>query len=62
MYEKLFQLDLIDTNNCLHVDVAVVVNVSLHFTVPSMNRLNQTESATFSVLPFWTFLKDSYCL
>jgi hypothetical protein len=33
---------------------------SLHFTVPSMNRLNQTEPATFSILPCWAFFGDSY--
>jgi hypothetical protein len=25
-----------------------------------MNRLNQTEPATFSILPYWDFLRDSY--
>jgi hypothetical protein len=25
-----------------------------------MNRLNQTEPATFSILPRWAFLRDSY--
>jgi hypothetical protein len=35
---------------------------SLHLTVPSMNRLNQTEPATFSILPCWTFFRDSYFL
>jgi hypothetical protein len=38
------------------------VDGSLHLTVPSMNRLNQTEPATFSVLPCWTFFRDSYFL
>jgi hypothetical protein len=33
---------------------------SLHLTVPSMNRLNQTESATFSILPLWTFFRVFY--
>jgi hypothetical protein len=33
---------------------------SLQLTVLSMNRLNQTESATFSVLPFLAFFfRDS---
>jgi hypothetical protein len=32
---------------------------SLHFTVPSMNRLNQTEPATFTILPCWAFFRDS---
>jgi hypothetical protein len=35
---------------------------SLHFTVPSINRLNQTELETFSILPFWTFFRDSLFL
>jgi hypothetical protein len=35
---------------------------SLHFTVPFMNRLNQTEPATFSILSFWAFFRDSYFL
>jgi hypothetical protein len=35
---------------------------SLHLTVPSMNRLNQTEPATFSMLPCWAFFGDSYFL
>jgi hypothetical protein len=35
------------------------VDGSLHLTVPSMNRLNQTESATFSILPCWAFFRDS---
>jgi hypothetical protein len=38
------------------------VDGSLHLTVQSMNRLNQTESATFSILPCWAFLRDSYFL
>jgi hypothetical protein len=33
---------------------------SFHFTVPSMNRLNQTEPATFSIMLCWTFFGDSY--
>jgi hypothetical protein len=36
------------------------VGDSLHLTVPSINRLNYFEPATFSVLPFWPF-RDSYC-
>jgi hypothetical protein len=32
---------------------------NLHFPVPSMNRLNQTEPATFSILPCWAFFRDS---
>jgi hypothetical protein len=27
-----------------------------------MNKLNQTEHATFSVLPFWTYFSDSHFL
>jgi hypothetical protein len=38
------------------------VDGSLHLTVSSMNRLNQTESATFSILPCCAFFKDSYFL
>jgi hypothetical protein len=33
---------------------------TLHLTVPSMNRLNQTEPVTFSILPGWAFFRDSY--
>jgi hypothetical protein len=32
----------------------------LHLTVPSMNRHNQTQPSTFSILPVWTFFRDSY--
>jgi hypothetical protein len=32
---------------------------NLHFPVPSMNRLNQTEPATFSILLCWAFFRDS---
>ena len=35
------------------------VDGNLHFPVPSMNRLNQTEPATFSILPCWAFFRDS---
>jgi hypothetical protein len=35
---------------------------SLHLTVPSMNRLNQTEPASFSIVPCWPFFRDSYFL
>jgi hypothetical protein len=38
------------------------VNGSLHLTVPSMNRLNQTEPATFSIKPCWAFFRVSYFL
>jgi hypothetical protein len=38
------------------------VDGNMHLTVPSMNRLNQTEPATFSILPFWAFFGDSYFL
>jgi hypothetical protein len=38
------------------------VDGSLHLTVPSMNRLNQTEPATFSILTCLAFFRDSYCL
>jgi hypothetical protein len=33
-------------------------NGNLHFPVPSMNKLNQTEAATFSILLCWTFFRD----
>jgi hypothetical protein len=39
--------------------VLVGVDGNLHFQVPSMNRLNQTEPATFSILPCWAFFRDS---
>jgi hypothetical protein len=35
------------------------VDGNLHFPVPSMNRLNQTEPATFSILPCWAFFRGS---
>jgi hypothetical protein len=35
---------------------------NLHLTVPSFNRLSQTEFTTFSILPFWTFFRESYFL
>jgi hypothetical protein len=38
------------------------VDGSLHLTEPSMNNLNQTEPATFSILPCWPFFRDSYFL
>jgi hypothetical protein len=34
----------------------------LHFPVPSMNRLNQTKPATFSILLCWTLFRDSVFL
>jgi hypothetical protein len=34
------------------------VDGNLHFPVPSMNRLNQTKPAIFSILPCWAFFKD----
>jgi hypothetical protein len=47
--------------NSTHVLCCRDVNVdgNLHFPVPSMNRLNQTEPATFSILPCWAFFRDS---
>jgi hypothetical protein len=36
------------------------VDGSLHLTVPSMNRFNQTEPATFSDLSCWAIFRDSY--
>jgi hypothetical protein len=38
------------------------VDGSLHFRVPPMNRQYKTESATFSILPFLTFFRNSYFL
>jgi hypothetical protein len=35
------------------------VDGNLQFPVSSMNRLNQTEPATFSILLCWTFFRDS---
>jgi hypothetical protein len=35
---------------------------SLHLAVPSMNRLNQTEPAPFTILPCLAFFGDSYFL
>jgi hypothetical protein len=35
---------------------------NLHFPVPSINRLNQTEPATFSIVLYWTFSRDSVFL
>ena len=43
-----------------------VVDDSFHLPLLSMNRLNQTEPATFSILSFWDFFKGSivsvFCL
>jgi hypothetical protein len=36
------------------------VDGSLHLKVPSTNRLNQTEPATFSILLCLAFFRDSY--
>jgi hypothetical protein len=36
------------------------VDGNLHFPVPFMNRLNQTELATFSILSCWAFLRILY--
>jgi hypothetical protein len=52
---------------CINVEfylllTPVLGGSSLHWTVPSMNRLNQTEPATCSILPLWTFFRDSYFL
>jgi hypothetical protein len=35
------------------------VDGNLHFPIPSMNRLNLIEPATFSILPCWAFFRDS---
>jgi hypothetical protein len=39
-----------------------VVDGNLHFPLPFMNRLNQTEPATFSILSCWTFFRNSVFL
>jgi hypothetical protein len=44
------------------VDYKQQDGASLHFTVPFMNRLNQTEPASFQVLSFWAFFGNSYFL
>jgi hypothetical protein len=36
------------------------VDGSLHLPVPSMNKFNHTEPATFSILPRWAVFRDSY--
>jgi hypothetical protein len=38
------------------------VDGNLHFPIPSINRLNQTELATFSIVLFWTFFRHSVFL
>jgi hypothetical protein len=38
------------------------VGGSLHLSLPSMNKLNQTDPATFLILLRWAFLRDSYFL
>lgn len=35
---------------------------SLQLSLPSQNRLNLTEPATFLILPFWAFFWDSVFL
>jgi hypothetical protein len=47
----------------------VSVGLTLHFILSKqeiksgfMNRLNQTEPATFSILPCWAFFRDSVFL
>jgi hypothetical protein len=35
---------------------------NLHFKVLSMNKLSQTEPATFIILPCWAFFRDSVFL
>jgi hypothetical protein len=34
----------------------------LHLIVQTMNRLNQTEPATFSIMLCWAFFRDFYIL
>jgi hypothetical protein len=38
------------------------VDGSFYFPVLSINRINQTEPTTFSILPFWAFFRYSYFL
>ena len=38
------------------------VDGSMHFPLPSMDRLNQIESATFVILLFWAFFRGSIFL
>jgi hypothetical protein len=47
---------------CWILPVLRVVDGILHLIEPSINRLNQTEPATFSILTFWAFFRDSYPL
>jgi hypothetical protein len=44
----------------LYKEKGLGVDGSFHFTVLSMDRLNQTEPATFLILPCWAFFRDSY--
>jgi hypothetical protein len=47
--------------NCCILPKAVLggVDGNLHIPVPSRNRLNQTEPATFAIMPCWAFSRDS---
>ena len=47
---------------CLNKFTLWGVDGSLYFTLPSMNRLNQTEPATFAILLFWAFFMGSFFL
>ena len=42
--------------------VLVGVDGSLYFTLPSMNRLSQTEPAIFVILLCWAFIRGSFSL
>ena len=42
-------------SNSAFAGVRALVDNSLHFPLPSINRLNETEPATFAVLLFWAF-------
>jgi uncharacterized membrane protein YbaN (DUF454 family) len=44
---------------CILLFVSFFVDGNFHIPLPSMNRLSQTELATFSILPCWAFFRDS---
>jgi ABC-type iron transport system FetAB permease component len=45
--------------NCIVITLKIYLAAALWFC---MKKLNQTEPATFSILPFWTFFRDFYFL
>jgi hypothetical protein len=52
------------TSSCLMLNLLLPVlggvDGNLHIPVPSMNRLNQTEPATFLISPCWAFFSPFY--